>query len=440
MKKPNFSPEPAAGRGPVCGRAVGFAARWLRLCSVSGGCGSAPRSTPTLTATLKAAAINPATASVALVKRRNPICVPIMTGVLFFVTSIASTLAATVDEVVASEMEKHGITGVSLAVIENGKIIEAKGYGFTDKSKATAVTTNTLFQAGSVSKPVAALAALRLVEAGKLALDDNVNQYLKQWRVPENEFTKDQKVTLRRILSHSAGLTVHGFPGYAVNSPCPSLRQVLDGSGPANTPAIRVDVVPGTIFRYSGGGYTVMQQLMIDVTGETFPELMRESVLAPLEMNASTYEQPLPPDRVRAAATGYSSDGKEVKGRWHIYPEMAAAGLWTTPSDLARFAISVQQGFVGKSNPAISQSMIRQMLTVQKGHVGLGLLLTGRGKLLRFSHAGSDEGFDSLMIAYAESGQGVVIMINANDDSGVIGRIEKAVREQYQRPEVGGGK
>jgi CubicO group peptidase (beta-lactamase class C family) len=367
------------------------------------------------------------------------ICVAIVGGVLFFVTSIASTLAATLDEVVASEMEKHGISGVSLAIIENGKIIEAKGYGFTDKSKATAVTTNTLFQAGSVSKPVAALAALRLVEAGKLGLDDNVNEFLKQWRVPENKFTKDQKVTLRRILSHSAGLTVHGFPGYSVNSRLPSLRQVLDGSGPANTAAIRVDVVPGTIFRYSGGGYTVMQQLMIDVTGETFPELMRENVLTPLGMNASTYEQPLPSDRVGAAATGYYSNGEQVKGRWHIYPEMAAAGLWTTPSDLARFAISVQEGFAGKSNPAISQPMVQQMLTVQKGHWGLGLLLTGRGKQLRFSHQGSDEGFDTFMLAYAESGEGVVIMINANDESGVMGRIADAVRQEYHRPEVGGG-
>jgi CubicO group peptidase (beta-lactamase class C family) len=388
---------------------------------------------------LKAASIKPATASGALVKRHNQICVAIIAGVLFFVTFIASTLAATVDEVVASEMEKHGITGVSLAIIENGEIIEAKGYGFTDKSKTTAVTTNTLFQAGSVSKPVAALAALRLVEAGKLTLDDNVNQFLKQWRVPENEFTKDQKVTLRRILSHSGGLTVHGFPGYSVNTPRPSLRQVLDGSGPANTPAIRVDVVPGTIFRYSGGGYTVLQQLMIDVTGETFAELMRESVLTPLGMNASTYEQPLPPDRVGAAATGYYSDGKEVKGRWHIYPEMAAAGLWTTASDLARFAITVQQGLAGKSNPAISQSMTRQMLSVQKGHWGLGLLLTGRGKLLRFSHQGRDEGFDTFMLADAESGQGVVIMINANDDSWAMGRIADAVRQEYHRPEVGTG-
>jgi len=388
--------------------------------------GDGDRSTPALTATLKAASI-------------NQICVAIIAGVLFFVTFIASTLAATVDEVVASEMEKHGITGVSLAIIENGQLIEAKGYGFTDKSKATAVTTNTLFQAGSVSKPVAALAALRLVEAGKLALDDNVNQFLKQWHVPENEFTKDQKVTLRRILSHSAGLTVHGFPGYSVDSPRPSLRQVLDGSGPANTLAIRVDVVPGTIFRYSGGGYTVMQQLMIDVTGETFAEFMRESILTPLGMTASTYEQPLPPDRVLAAATGYYSDGKQVKGKWHIYPEMAAAGLWTTPSDLARFAISVQKGLAGKSNQAISQSMTRQMLTVQKGHWGLGLLLVGRGKLLRFSHQGRDEGFDTFMMAYAESGQGVVIMINANDDSGAVVRIADAVRQQYHRPEVGGG-
>jgi CubicO group peptidase (beta-lactamase class C family) len=204
-----------------------------------------------------------------------------------------SAQADNVDDFVAAQMRDHGIVGLSLAIIDDGKIIKARGYGFTDKSGKTPITTSTLFQAGSVSKSVAALGALRLVEQGQLALDEDVNAKLQTWKVPENEFTKDEKVTLRRLLSHSAGLTVHGFPGYAVGSPVPTLVQVLDGEKPANTPAIRVDCVPGSQWRYAGGGYTVMQQLLIDVTGQPFPEFMQKSVLKPLGMAQSTYAQPL---------------------------------------------------------------------------------------------------------------------------------------------------
>lgn len=199
----------------------------------------------------------------------------------------------------------------------------------------------TLFQAGSISKPVAALAALRLVEQGKLSLDEDVNAKLVSWKVPGNEFTKEQKVTLRRLLTHSAGLTVHGFPGYAAGAQVPTLVQVLNGEKPANTPAIRVDTVPGRLWRYSGGGYTIMQQLLIDVTQKSFPELMRQLVLEPAGMKHSTYEQPLPPARAGEAATAHDANGQPVKGQFHTYPEMAAAGLWTTPTDLALLAIEL---------------------------------------------------------------------------------------------------
>ena len=174
--------------------------------------------------------------------------------------------------------------------------------------------------------------------------------------MPENEFTKDKKVTLRGILSHSAGLTVHGFPGYAVAGPVPTLVEVLDGAKPANTGAIRVNVVPGSLWRYSGGGFTVMQQMIIDATGKPFPEFMRETVLAPLGMTSSTYEQPLPADRQSHAATGHYPDGRPVAGKWHVYPEMAAAGLWTTAPDLARFAIGVQRALASTSNAVLSQT------------------------------------------------------------------------------------
>jgi CubicO group peptidase (beta-lactamase class C family) len=339
-----------------------------------------------------------------------------------------------VDDLISKRMHERQITGLSLAIIQDGKIIKAQGYGFTDKSDKTAVTASTLFQAGSVSKSISALGVLRLVDLGRLSLDEDVNVKLRTWKVPENEFTKDEKVTLRRILSHSAGLTVHGFPGYAVGSSRPTLVQVLDGQKPANTAAIRVDFVPGSDWRYAGGGYTVMQQLLIDVTGQPFPEFMQQTVLNPLGMTNSTFEQPLPNDMATATATGYFANGTEVRGRWHIYPEMAAAGLWTTASDLARFAIGIQQSLTGESNPVISPIMTRLMLTVQKDHDGLGVFITNSGKALQFDHGGRDAGFDAEMKACAETGQGAVIMINANDDSGVCQEIIKAIAKEYHWP------
>jgi CubicO group peptidase (beta-lactamase class C family) len=340
-----------------------------------------------------------------------------------------------VDDVVAAQMQEHNIAGLSLAIIEDGKIIKAQGYGFTDKSRKTPVTTATLFQAGSISKAVAALGALHLIEQGRLSLDEDVNVRLQAWKVPENEFTKDKKVTLRGILSHSAGLTVHGFPGYAVDASLPTLVQVLDGAKPANTSAIRVNIVPGTKWRYAGGGYTVMQAMMIDVTGQPFPEFMSQTVLKPLGMTASTYEQPLPKDLAPATATGYYPNGREVKGRWHIYPEMAAAGLWTTGTDLARYAIGIQQSLAGKTNPIISQAMTRQMLKHQMGDDGLGVFLAGSGKTLQFSHDGRDEGFDASMMAYAETGKGAVIMVNANENSGAVKRMMEAIAKEYHWPD-----
>ncbi len=248
-------------------------------------------------------------------------------------------------------------------------------YGVTSRGGAP-VTDATLFQAGSISKPVAAMGALRLVEQGTLSLDEDVNTKLKSWKVPENEFTATEKVTLRRLVSHTAGLTVHGFPGYDIEVPMPTTVQVLDGAG--NTAPVRVNVVPGSIWRYSGGGYTVMQLLVSDVTGKPFAQYMSEAVLGPVGMSHSTYEQPLPPARAAQTASGYYADRSAVSGKWHVYPEMAAAGLWTTPTDLARFAMEVQQSLAGKSNKVISQAMTRQQLTAQMNDFGLGLGALGQ--------------------------------------------------------------
>jgi CubicO group peptidase (beta-lactamase class C family) len=238
----------------------------------------------------------------------------------------------TVTTKLADRMAALHVPGVSIAVIHYGKIEWARGFGVT-RLGGPAVTPDTLFQAASISKPVTAMAVLHLVESGKLNLDADVNQYLKTWKVPANTFTEKTKVTLRELLSHTAGMTVHGFPGYASGSPLPTLVQVLNGEKPANTPAIIVDATPGTNWRYSGGGFVVTQLLLQDVTGQPFPKLLHDTVLAPVGMTRSTYEQPLPQNRMAEAAMAYRRDGEPVPGGPHVYPEMAPAGLWTTPSD-----------------------------------------------------------------------------------------------------------
>ncbi len=338
------------------------------------------------------------------------------------------------DAFVRAQMARRHIAGLSLAIIDGGRIAAARAYGVTDDSTHAPVTTATLFQAGSISKPVSALAALHLVEAGRLSLDEDVNTRLSSWKVPENRFTATEKVTLRRLLSHNAGITVHGFPGYDVRDSVPSLVRVLDGAPPTNTPPIRVDTTPGAIWRYSGGGFTIMQQLLIDVTRMPFPRFLQQTVLGPIGMTNSSYEQPPLPSRAALTATGYYADRTPVHGRWHIYPEMAAAGLWTTPTDLARFAIEIQQTLAGKGHGVVSPAMARQYLTEQIGGSGLGIGVAGTGHALRFSHGGRDEGFDAQLMAFAETGQGVAIMINANDNSRFMGRVVEYIAHLYDWP------
>lgn len=331
-------------------------------------------------------------------------------------------------------MLAHKVPGVSVAVIDNFRIAWARGYGVREAGGTDPVTTETLFQAASISKPIAALAALRLVQEGTLDLDEDVNRKLKSWKVPENQFTATQPVTLRRLLSHSAGLTVHGFRGYAATERAPTLLQLLDGQPPTNSAPIRVDTFPGARWRYSGGGYSVMQQLLVDVSGRPFPEVMRTRVLEPLGMAHSTYEQPLPAHLLGKAASGHRSDGTLINGKWHTYPEMAAAGLWTTPTDIARYAIHVQLAATGRSSSVLSPSTVAQMLTVQAGTYGLGPGLEGQGRDARFSHGGANEGFRGFFIAFPERGQGAVIMTNADGGGALATEILRAIAEEYDWP------
>lgn len=338
------------------------------------------------------------------------------------------------DAFIRTQMAMRKIPGLSLAIVDKGKVVYARGYGVSAPGGKTAVSTETLFLAGSISKSVAAVGALKLVEAGTLSLDGNVNDELTTWKVPDNGHTGTEKVTLRRILSHTAGLTVHGFGGYDAGGPVPTLTQVLDGTPPANSAPVRVDTTPGALWRYSGGGYTVMQLMMDDVTHQPFDQWMAANVIAPFGMTRSSFQQPPSAAWAPSMAAGQLAPGAPVAGRWHLYPEMAAAGLWTTATDLARFVIAIQQSYAGTSNPVISQAMTREMLTGVRNNDGLGVLLDSTSGSLLFFHGGRDEGFDAYMGGYAATGQGVAIMINANDNSGMMRRIYEFVAREYDWP------
>ena len=345
---------------------------------------------------------------------------------------------APIEQTLQQWMETFKIPGLSVAVFDRHKLAWAKTYGVKEAGGSDPVTLDTLFQAGSISKPVAAMAALHFVESGRWTLDRNINEKLISWKVPDNEFTKDQKVTLRRLLSHTAGTTVHGFPGYAVTEPMPTLVQILDGAKPANTAPVRVDVVPGSKGRYSGGGTTIVQLMMVDQLEKSFPQIMHETVLQPLGLSHSTFEQPLPSDRAALTATGTYANGRAVEGRWHVYPEMAAAGLWTTPSDLGRIAIEVSKASAGTSTRVLSRAMTKQMLTEQLPGTGIGFGLgfavgPGNG---RFGHNGADEGFQAYLTAFADTGSGVAIMANSDNGFLVFDHLAASVAREYNWPSL----
>lgn len=331
-------------------------------------------------------------------------------------------------------MKELNVPGVSIAVIHDGKIEWARGFGVRELGGAR-VNAETLFQAGSISKPVAALAALRLVQDGKLSLDADINSYLTSWKLPADPAAGGKPITLRELLTHTAGTTVHGFPGYASNEPVPTLVQVLNGEKPANTPAIRSEQPPMKEWKYSGGGYTIMQQAVIDVSKVPFPKLLHDTVLAPIGMTRSTYEQPLPQSLRENAAMPYRGDGKAVDGGPHTYPEMAAAGLWTTPTDIAKYAIEVEQSLEGKANHVLNQEMTRQMLTAGMGNWGLGLEIGGSEPMRYFSHGGANEGYRNMFAAYEKGGDGAAVMTSGDNGGVLADEVMHSIAVEYGWPD-----
>lgn len=324
-------------------------------------------------------------------------------------------------------MAELGVPGVSVAVLVDGEIAWARGYGLADVESGRPMTPNTLFQAASISKPVAALAALKLVESGRVELDGDVNAHLTSWQVPGNEFTEQSPVTLRGLLTHRAGLTVWGFPGYGPDEEVPDGPGVLDGRG--NTDSVRPYKAPGESWRYSGGGYTVMQQLVADVHGKPFATVMREEVLDPIGMSRSTYEQPILPERQDDVATGYRPNGERVPGGWHVYPEQAAAGLWTTPGELALYAREMQRAWKGESTRVLGEALAREMLTPDEDDWGLGPAISPDGE--RFQHGGSNQGFRSTFAAYIDGDDGIFVMTNSDSGSQLASEIAITVAHAY---------
>lgn len=335
-------------------------------------------------------------------------------------------------------MAMLGVPGLSVAVFDEGEIIWAKGYGVRDKAVGAAVTPTTRFQAASISKPVTSAALFRLVEQGVLGLDEDVNDRLRRWKVPQSPLTESEKVTPRRIITHIAGLGVHGYLGYAPGEPLPTILQILDGLAPANSKAVRVEVAPGAKEIYSGGGFIVLQLLMEDVTGRPFPELMQALVLDPVGMAHSRFAQPLPAKLAANAATGYEAKGagevSPVAGRYSTYPELAAAGLWSTPSDLARFMLAIGRSYRGEPGRLLSPTSGRTMLTKLPPGGGQGFGLSGEGEAFRYRHNGGNAGFTCYAVAFVGSGRGVVMMTNSDAGDGVMHELGRAISRVYNWP------
>ena len=331
----------------------------------------------------------------------------------------------------ADEMAAHHTPSVSVAVVDHGRIVWAKAYGLADVEAKRPATTDTLYEAGSNSKPITASAAVRMAQDGRLQLDRPINDQLKSWRIPDNAFTQGHPVTVRQVLTHTAGLTVSGFRGYGPGEQIPSVVQILEGKPPANTPAVVVDQTPGSAWRYSGGGYVLLQLLLSDVEGRGFPELMQTRVLSAVGMTSSAYEQPLAQARAGESATGYLANGQPIAGRFKVYPELAPAGLWSTPADMAHWAIALERAYNGEPSPLMSQASAKDMLTPGLGKFGMGIAILSTADGITFGHGGSDLGFKSEFFGWTKGEHAMVVMANGEDAMPVVEMLVQAMAQEY---------
>ncbi len=362
--------------------------------------------------------------------RKIAIVVLLMTSVAFAQTPARPLDDATVKQLLA----QFHVPGVSIAVIKDFKIDWSKGYGIADAETGAPVTTDTMFQAASISKTVAAMTSMKAIQDGRFKLDQDINTILKSWKLPGGEFTRDRPVTPRMLMSHTSGTgDGFGFPGYAPGAPLPTVVQILDGEPPSNRPKVRLERPPLTGFKYSGGAVMIEELVLTEAAGKALPELAQQWVLNPLGMTNSTYEQPLPKSREKQAARAHDRNGARMGDPWHVYPEHAAAGLWTTPADLAKFLIEVQKSLLGQSNRVLSQASVQEMITpVGVGPYAVGFQVEKQGEGWYFMHGGSNWGFQCYMIAHRAKGYGVVLMTNSDNGPPLMSELRTRIQQQYK--------
>lgn len=363
---------------------------------------------------------------------KNILCI-----LFFFIIFTASNYAeinghSNLDLELINAMRAYHVPVVGYAIIENNKIISSNTLSIDPKIKTS---LHSLFQAASISKSVSAYGALKLVSEEKLKLDESVNDKLITWKIPINKFNEKYPVTLRQLLDMTSGLSVSGFPGHAQGEQLPTLQEVLEGKLPANTPAVRVFYQPGSQYFYSGGAFQVLEQLMEDVTKHSFQEWMKKEILKPLQMNNSIYLYPLNEKLRNQAVPGFLEDGTMIKGGWNNYAIYGAGGLWSTPTDLAKFAISVSNAYLGKNNNIVAKKIAKEMLTRQKNtDYGLGFVVNGDAKTLNFRKAGHNAGYHNELLMFPNSGQGVIIMTNSENGEYIINFIIPIIAKKYHWP------
>ncbi len=303
-----------------------------------------------------------------------------------------------IDYFVYELMNKYHVPVISLAIIDNGRVVKKKIYTIDKKLK---VSVDSLFQSASIGKSVVAYAALRLVDEEKINLDQDVNIYLSNWKIPSSRYTKKKKITLRNILSMTSGLSVSGFYGHFINDELPTLKQILNGEPPAENQSVRSIFIPGSRYYYSGGSYEVLEQLLIDMSGEPFNAFMQQTVLSPLQMDHSQFVAILPKPLWSQAVPGFLSNGEMIEGKWKIISALGAGGMWTTATDLAKFVINIIDSFHGKQTGLISKKLAYEMLSRQKNtDFGLGFVIDGCNKNLNFRKEGHNIGFYNWLITF----------------------------------------
>lgn len=332
---------------------------------------------------------------------------------------------------IQDRMKYYGVNGLSIAVIQNYNLIWAKGYGWADISEKRPVTNHTLFQAASNSKSLNAMAVLKLVQDHKIDLYADINNYLKSWRFPYDSVSKNKKINLADLLSHTAGLNAINFQGYNRKSKIPGIPEILDGKRPSNSQAVRSEFEPELKFQYSGGGTTISRLIVSDVMHQPYDKFMYENILEPIGMLTSFFTQPPPKDKLKFLATGYHIDGSEVENKFKVYPEQGPDGLWTTPSEMANFVIETMLAYVGKSSKILNQEMTKVQLTPYHDESSaLGVFIQKRGNATYFTHGAGNEGFAGQYYGSLKDGNGVVIYSNS-DNRTIINEVVNSVATIY---------